>query len=100
MPKSRRHRGKHTLPGKKKKSRHSLEAIALPQKEAAPIKEPVVARPEVATPLPNINISAPNTPAPASTVVKPPGLLSELRRIGILAGIILAALILLALFWH
>lgn len=91
MPgKSRHHRGKHTLPSKKKKSRRSPQAAVYQQKAAPQIREPIVAPPKVAAPSPSV-------PTSMTTTIKYPELLLELRRIGILAGIMLTALILLAL---
>ena len=94
MPgKSRRHRGQHTLPSKKKRSRRSPQVVAFQPTEPAPVKEPAVAPAKVAAPLPGV-------PTTAATTFKHSELSLELRRIGIVAGIMLTALILLAVFWR
>ncbi|MEE8194697.1 MAG: hypothetical protein V3T73_04275 [Dehalococcoidales bacterium] len=91
MPgKSRRHRGKYTPPNKKRKDRRSPPTIAAQQITAVQVSEPAIIPPEVAA-LPE------SVPPPIATDVKHPDLAVELRRIGVLAGIMLAALLLLAL---
>ena len=81
--KSRRSRGKHAIHGKRKKDKLRHQVI--------------VAQPQAVTqaeaPVPSTKTA---TPA-AHVVVKYPYILTELRRIGILAGIMLAILIVLAL---
>ncbi len=93
MPgKSRRRRGKHTPPSKKGKDRRSHPAIAAQQITAVQVSEAATAPPEVAAPPESV-------PPPIATDVKHPDLAVELRRIGVLAGIMLAALLLLALLF-
>ena len=89
LGKAKHHRGKQQLPSKKKKSRRSRQVVTA-QPVVASVDKPAAAPPEVTTP-------SAAAPGPAPAVVKNPGLLVELRRVGILAGIMLAVLILLAL---
>ena len=89
MPSKSRHRkGKYQLPSKKKKGRRSPPAIVSQKKAAPRVEVPVATVPEVAA-------TSPRIPAPA--VVKNPELVVELRKIGILAGVMLAALVILVL---
>lgn len=93
MPgKSRHHRGKYTPPSKKRKDRRSHPAIATQQRTAVQIDEPAITPPEVTAPPESV-------PPPIATDVKHPDLAVELRRIGVLAVIMLAALLLLALLF-
>ena len=83
--KSRHGKGKHSFQGKKRKDRLIPRVAAAQSPAAAPAGEPV---PEV---------KVPEKPVPATaTVAQYPDIFTELRRIGILAGIILAILIVLA----
>jgi len=88
--KSRHRRGKHTAQTKKRKGRQSPPVIVSQQKTVAQSDKPDVIPAGV------------TTPSPGAVTVVPAAighyeLIIELRRIGILAGIMLAALILLAL---
>ncbi len=88
MPsKSRRHRGKYSAQAKKKKG---TLARAAQQQPISPPSEPV-SRPDVSAP----SASVP-TPVATVTAARSPYITTELRRIGILAGIILAILVVLA----
>ncbi len=87
--KAKRHRGKQQLPGKKKKSRYGRQVIASQPKVATPVDKPAAATPEMVAP--------PAAPSPAPAMIKNPGLPVELRRVGILFGVALATLIILAL---
>jgi len=92
MPgKSRHDRKKHSFQGKKKKGRRSPLGVAA-QRQADMQIDKSVAPPIMAAP----SASAP-TPMPALTAVRHPYILTELRRIGILAGVILAILVVLVL---
>jgi len=92
MPgKSRHGKRKHSSQGKKKKGRRGPPGIVAQQQAATQIDKPV-APPGVVAP----SASAP-TPMPVLTAVRHPYILAELRRIGILAGILLAILVVLAL---
>ncbi len=92
MPgKSRHDRRKHSFQGKKKKGRRSPPGVVARRQADIQIDKPV-APPEVAAP----SASAP-TPMPVLTAVRHPYILTELRRIGILAGIMLVILIVLVL---
>ncbi len=86
--KAKHRRGKQQLPGKKKKSRHGHQVIASQSEVAAPVDQPAAATPEA---------MASPAPSPAPAMVKNPGLPSELRRVGLLFGVMLATLITLAL---
>lgn len=92
MPgKSRHGRRKHSFQGKKKKGRRSLPGVVAQRQAATQTYKPVVP-PRVAAP----SASTP-TPMPVLTAVRYPYILKELRRIGILAGIMLVILVVLAL---
>ena len=92
MPgKSRHGRRKRSFQGKKKKGRRSPPGIVAQQQADIQIDKPV-APPKVVTP----SARAP-TPTPALTAVRYPYILTELRRIGILAGIMLVILVVLVL---
>ena len=92
MPdKSRRRRGTPSVQSKKKKNRLSRSTTLAPQPAVAQTGEPA-AKPSVS--VPSVNMPA--------TVVKPivvryPYIAAELRTIGILAGIMLVVLVVLAL---
>jgi len=92
MPgKSRHGRRKHSFQGKKKKGKRSPSGVVAQRQEDIQIDKPV-APPGVVAP----SASVP-TPMPVLTAVRHPYILAELRRIGILAGILLAILVVLAL---
>lgn len=91
MPgKSRHGKGKHPHHSKKSKARQRHGAIALQQTVAADVPKPVAA---ISTPP---SSRAPTSPA-TLRAARYPYITTELRRIGILAGIILVILIVLAL---
>ena len=93
MPsKSRKKRGKYTPPTPKKKSRPSRAATAVQQPEAAQSQQPV-STPTITAPQTEVH-----TPAAKPAGVEYPFLTTELRTIGILAAIMLATLVLLAVF--
>ena len=92
MPgKSRHDRRKHSFQSKKKKGRRNPPGVAVQRQADTQIDKPVVS-PRVAAP----SASAP-TPMPVLTATRHPYILTELRRIGILAGVILAILVVLVL---
>jgi hypothetical protein len=83
--KSRRRKGRFQPQVKRKKARQS-RPLAVSQPVVAPLaEEAVVATPQVAA------------ASPAPVMVKNPEVVAELRRIGILAGAMVAVLIILAL---
>jgi len=90
MPgKSRRSPGKQSFRSKKRKRRPSHPIIATQQQAVAQTSESVSSS------------EVPRKSVPAKiTTVQYPYILVELRRIGILAGIIVAILIILALVWQ
>lgn len=93
MPsKSRKKRGKYIPPAPKKKSRPSRSATAIQQSAVAQSQESVGAHspttPQIEVPTPTVK--------PAE--VEYPFLVTELRNIGVLAAIMLAILVLLAVF--
>ncbi len=93
MPgKSRRSRGKHAFQRKKGKGRPSPQVIATQSQAVAQTYESVSPPKESVPPV--------RMPSLATAVVRYPYVLAELRRIGILAGVILAILIVLALVWR
>ena len=92
MPSKSRHgRRKRSFQGKKKKGRRSPPGLVARQQAVIETPKPV-ATPKVVTP----SVSAP-TPMPVLTTVRYPYIITELRRIGILAGIMLVILVVLAL---
>ena len=92
MPSKSQHgRRKRFLQGKKKKGRRGPPGIVPQQQAAIQIDKPV-APPGVVAP----SASAP-TPMPVLTPVRYAYILTELRRTGILAGIMLVILVVLAL---
>ncbi len=92
MPgKSQRSRKKHSFQVKKKKGRRSPAGVIAQQPAAIQSDKPL-ALPRVAAP----ELGAP-TPPPLPAPLRYPYILAELRRTGILAGIILAILVVLAL---
>jgi len=92
MPgKSRRGKGKHPVRGKRRRSGRGSLATATQQPPVSQTYEPV-SQPEVPAPSP----TAP-TPAATVTTARYPYIITELRRIGILAGITLVILVVLAL---
>jgi hypothetical protein len=92
MPgKSRQSRRKRSSPNKKRKDRRSSSAIVVQQQAVAPVHEPA-ALPEVPVP----SASVPTSTA-TLTPARYPYIVTELRRIGILAGIMLLILVVLVL---
>ncbi len=90
--KSRRSRGKHSFRSKKSRGRPTSPVIATQQQMATPTGESVSPS-EVSAPSASTSVPA------TKTAVRHPYIFAELRRIGILAGIMLAILIVLALVW-
>ena len=88
--KSRRKKGRHLPQGKKRKSRQPFLAAAR-QPVVAQTGEPV-SRPKAPAP----SVSVPTTMAKLAAV-RYPYVTAELRMIGILAGVILVILVILAL---
>ncbi len=92
MPgKSRHDRRKHSFKGKKKKGRRSPPGVVAQRQADIQIDKPV-APPRVAAPS-----AGASTPMPVLTAVRHPYILTELRRIGSLAGVMLAILVVLVL---
>ena len=92
MPgKSRRGRGKHSPQSKKRKSRQRFLATVTQQQAVAQTYEPA-SHPGVPTP----SASVP-TPVAKLAAARYPHIATELRTIGILAGIVLIILVVLAL---
>ncbi len=92
MPgKSQRSKRKHSFQGKKKKGRRSPPGVVAQRPAGIQIDKPVA--------LPRVVLPAVSTPAPLSglTPLRHPYILTELRRTGILAGIMLVILVVLAL---
>jgi hypothetical protein len=88
--KSRRSRAKRSYQGKKKKVRLSSANVAAQPPAAAQATESVMP-PRVAAPPARVP-----TPAPKPAEFRYPFITTELRRIGILAGIMLVVLVVLA----
>ena len=92
MPgKSRHKKGKHLPQSKKKKSRQRFLATVAQQQAVAQTYEPV-SRPAVSAPSASVL-----TPMAKLAAVRYPHIGAELRTIGILAGIMLIILVILAL---
>ncbi len=91
MPdKSRHGKGKHLVRSKRKKSGHGIMAAAA--------QRPPVSQPSGPVPQAEVVTRLPDTSTPSATVsaVLYPYILTELRRIGIIAGIMLVILVVLA----
>ncbi len=87
MPsKSRHSRGKQSFQGKKRKGKR-IPAVTVAQEQAVSPTEP---------PATHTRRAAPPLSAPPPPAASHPHVAAELRRIGILAGIMLAALVVLA----
>ena len=92
MPsKSQHSKRKRSFQSKKKKDRRNPPGVVAQRQAATQTYKPVTS-PKVVTP----SASTP-TPMPVLTTVQHHYILTELRRIGILAGIILVILVVLAL---
>jgi len=92
MPSKSRHgRRKRSFQGKKKKSRRSPPGVVAQQQAATQTDKPDIPSKVVA---PSASVPA---PTPVLTAVRYPYILTELRRVGILAGIMLAILVVLVL---
>ncbi len=89
--KSQRHKGKHSAHSKKSKAIERSNAPAPHQPIVTQISRPVV------TPDVSSRRAAKTASLTASKTVRYPFITAELKRIGILAGIIVAILIVLAL---
>ena len=91
MPgKSHRKRGKYSIQSKKK---------GRPIRPRSPAQQPVVAQTHEPVSSPDVSTPSVNVPAPATKpiAVRYPYIATELRTIGILAGIMLVVLVVLAL---
>ena len=84
--KSRR-KGKHSLQSKKRKRKQISTLIATQQQAVAQTYKPIAPS----------KVAAPPAKEPTPTVARFPHIATELRRIGILAGIMLVTLVVLAL---
>ena len=89
--KSRHGKGKHPSRSKRRKGKQHFSAAVIHQQATAEAHEPV-APPRATAPVAS---APPQIPKP--TPVQYPYILAELRRIGILAGIMLVILVVLAL---
>jgi len=95
--KSGRGQGKHSSRSKRKKSRQEFSATAASQQVAAPSYQRDVLQkvPSAATSEP-ASIASTATPKPKPTTARYPFIAAELKRIGILAGAMVAILVILA----
>ena len=92
MPgKSGQRRGKYSSRGKKRKGKWGSSAVVAQQPAVAPAHEPA-ALPEVTAP-----VASEPTPVAKPALARYPYIITELRRIGILAGIMVVVLVVLAL---
>jgi hypothetical protein len=93
MPKSRRGRGKHLPRGRRRKDKKGF---------STPVAQPSAVG-QAYEPAPQAEVAIPRAKAPtpraAVTAVQQPNITAELRRIGILAGIMLVILVVLALIF-
>ena len=92
MPgKSQHGKGKHPVRSKRKRSGRGSSAIAAQQPPVSQTYGPV--------PQPEVSAPSSSTPIPPATVspVRYPYIITEIRRIGILAGITLVILVVLVL---
>jgi hypothetical protein len=108
MPKSRRGRGRHLPRGKRRKGRKGFSTpVAQPSAatqayETAPQAEVAVPGAKAPVPKATVPVAQPaKVPTPKATVIAAQQLniAAELRRIGILAGIILVIMVVLALIF-
>ena len=91
MPnKSRRRRGRYSFQGKKKKGKRTPALTTTEQPVATQTYERATPSPVTAPPAGVL------TSTPRAAAVKHPYVASELRRIGIIAGIMLAVLVILS----
>ena len=89
MPgKSRRSRGKRAFQRKKGKGRPSPQVIVSQPQAVTQTYQPVSP--------PKVSVPPARAPSPTTTAVRYPYVLAELRRIGIIAGIMLAVLVILS----
>ena len=92
MPgKARRGRGKYSSRSKKRKGKQASAVTVAQQKVAAPVHEPAVPT-EFSSPAASVP-----TPTAKSISVRYPYIVTELRNIGILAGIMVVILVVIAL---
>jgi len=97
MSRKSRHHGRYLPRSKRRKFRQGFDAP--PQPAAAAAQPPVAQRyepepaPRAETVVPVIKAPAPR---PTATLAQPPSITAELRTIGILSGIILAIIVVLA----
>ena len=92
MPgKSRHGKGKQSVRCKRRRSGRGSVAIAAQQPPVSQAYE-TVPKPKVSTPSPSTS-----TPSAAVSTIRYPYIVAELRRIGILAGIMLVILVVLTL---
>jgi hypothetical protein len=75
----------------------TYKPAAPPTVTAPPVK---VAAPPVKVAAPSAKVAAPSVKGPTPAVARYPQISNELRRIGMLAGIILVTLVVLALVLH
>ena len=92
MPGKPRHgKSKHPVRSKRRKSTRGSSAIAAQQPPVSQTYQSVP-QPEVSVPLPSVS-----APAATVTTARYPYIVTELRRIGILTGVMLVILVVLAL---
>ena len=92
LGRTRRSKGKHSLQSKKSKAKQRTAAIASQQQVVAQIQKPAAPTSVTAS-----SIKVPVSTPTSRIVRRYPYITAELRRIGILAGIIIIILIVLAL---
>ena len=90
--KSGRGQGKRSARGKKRKGRRDYSATVAQHQIASPAREPAIP-PKISSPAAGV----PTTTTARPTSIRYPYVGAELRRIGILAGIMVVILIVLAL---
>ena len=93
MPKSRRGRGRHLPRGKRRKGGKVFPA---PVAQPSAVTQGYEPTPQTEVAVPRAKLP---TPKATATAVQQLNIAAELRRIGILAGIILVILVVLALFF-
>jgi hypothetical protein len=94
MPKSRRRRGRYLPPTKKSKRLKGGKGALAPAAQPLAVSQGYEPAPPAGMLTPSVKMP---TPKATAAVAPPPDVAAELRRIGILFGIILAILIILAL---
>jgi hypothetical protein len=83
--------------GRGKRPHHSKKSKAIRRQVNAPLQQPADVAPKPVAPVKAESVPKPAAPPDAAVMPRNPYVVEELKRIGILAGIIIVALIMLAI---